>query len=174
MGLPDIPFLLSIQVARVYEMHIQVVKGYQIITDCKEHLVNMTRHHWTRAPQLYGLSYCLMTFLYRPNWFLHLCCHKLAKPHNSHSSMSHKPYNQLCLVTNLSTLFTMMQHGYRVLISIRIMKNLRSGMTKGNTSLIPISVWYGTRGNIRNVSYLYLYPYQIYTCHIPGKNQPSI
>jgi hypothetical protein len=92
-------------------MHIQVVKGYQIITDCKEHLVNMTRHHWTRAPQLYGLSYCLMTFLYCPNLFLHLGCHKLAKPHNSHSSMSHKPYNQLCLVMNLSTLFTMNSWG---------------------------------------------------------------
>jgi len=44
-----------------------------------------------KAPKLYNISPCLVTFLYLSNSFLQVHGHWLAEPHNSHSSTSYDP-----------------------------------------------------------------------------------
>lgn len=56
---------------------------------CLEHLINLTTHHWTRAPLLLVTSWILLPsniFVPPSSFFLHIPGHGLAESHNSHSS----------------------------------------------------------------------------------------
>jgi hypothetical protein len=61
------------------------------LTNCRQHLTSLAAHRWTRAPLLCYIFCGLLTFSYLPNAFLHVPCHWLVEPHNSSSSLSHKP-----------------------------------------------------------------------------------
>ncbi len=67
------------------------------LTNCRQCLTCMAAHHWTRAPQLCYIFGVLLTFSYLPDAFLHVPWHWLAERHNSHSSLSHKPYSSTLL-----------------------------------------------------------------------------
>jgi hypothetical protein len=53
--------------------HVQCAKKIvpidKIIPNCREHLLIMAALHWTRAPKLYYIFCCLLTFSYLPNTF---------------------------------------------------------------------------------------------------------
>jgi hypothetical protein len=84
-----------------------------IITNCKEHLVNMAAQHWTRSPKLYYIFCCILTSSLtslRPfctslvAGLLNLMTHTLLGPiiHKLHNHVN----NGLCLATKLSALIT--------------------------------------------------------------------
>ncbi len=59
------------------------------ITNCRECHANKAACHWMRAPQLYRVSCCFLTFWYLHSAFWHVLDCWLAERHNSHSSLSH-------------------------------------------------------------------------------------